>query len=123
MPVFVAILNIGPFELILIAGAAVLLFGGDLPQAARQAARFVGKLRGMASELTRELTPPPELDRPSKLARPPELDLRNLDRPDPVAPRADRAAQADVVEENPADDPESDVADEADGTKSGEPGA
>ena len=37
--VVLAFLNIGPLELLLLGAAAVLLFGGDLPDVARKAAR------------------------------------------------------------------------------------
>ncbi len=62
-----ALLNIGPFELVLMAAAAILLFGGDLPDVARKAARAMAKLRSLSSDLTRELQrsddfrPPPDL--------------------------------------------------------------
>lgn len=51
-----AILNIGPFEILIVAAAAVMLFGGDLPQTARKAAQMVARLRGIASDLGKDLT-------------------------------------------------------------------
>ncbi|RKY20891.1 MAG: hypothetical protein DRQ55_06150 [Planctomycetota bacterium] len=71
-----ALLDIGPLEFVLLAAAAVLLFGGDLPDVARKAARFVGRMRAMSSDLTQDLRrPPPEFRMPDELRRPPELDL------------------------------------------------
>lgn len=51
-----ALFNIGPVELLIMAAAAVMLFGGDLPATARKAARTVGRLRALASELGREFS-------------------------------------------------------------------
>ena len=47
------LLNIGPFEVLLLVAVAVMLFGGDLPDAARKAGRLVARLRATASELGR----------------------------------------------------------------------
>ena len=47
------LLNVGPFELLLLVAVAVMLFGGDLPDAARKAGRLVARLRATASELGR----------------------------------------------------------------------
>lgn len=59
-----AILGIGPLEWIVLLGGAVLLFGGDLPEALRKAARLVGRLRATARDLAREidLTDPGPID-------------------------------------------------------------
>jgi len=73
-----AFLNIGPFELIIMAAAAVMLFGGDLPQTARKAARMVGRLRGLASELGREFTN----EMPERPKLDVDLDLQRLARLD-----------------------------------------
>lgn len=63
-----ALLDIGPFELLLMAAVAVMFFGGDLPDVARKAARMVARLRAMSTDLTQELQrPPEELRRPSEL--------------------------------------------------------
>ena len=70
--VVLAILNIGPLELLLLGAAAVLLFGGDLPDVARKAARMAGRLRGMTNDLTREFRENTDFE--GKLRRPPELD-------------------------------------------------
>jgi Sec-independent protein translocase protein TatA len=82
-----ALLDIGPFEFVLLAAAAVLLFGGDLPDVARKTARFLGKLRSLSSDLSQELQktphdlrPPSELQRPPELDRPPELGLDAADK-------------------------------------------
>lgn len=87
MTTSLALLDIGPFEFVLLAAAAVLLFGGDLPDAARKAARFLGKLRSLSSDLSQELQrtphdlrPPSELQRPPELDRPPELGLDAADK-------------------------------------------
>jgi len=73
-----AFLNIGPFELLLLGAAAVLLFGGDLPDVARKAAVMAGRLRAMTGDLTREMQGRSDLR--SDLRRPPELDLAPSER-------------------------------------------
>jgi hypothetical protein len=55
------LLDIGPVELLILAAAAVMLFGGDLPDMARRAGRLLGRLRASAQELTREVEPPSDL--------------------------------------------------------------
>ena len=55
------ILDLGIFELLLIAVLAVMLFGGDLPDAMRRAGRAVRKLRDLADELARQVEPPADL--------------------------------------------------------------
>ena len=57
MPIL-AFLNIGTFELLVVLVVAVMLFGGDLPDVARKAARMVGRVRTMAQDLGRELNRP-----------------------------------------------------------------
>lgn len=52
---FLGLLNIGTPELIIVIVVAIMLFGGELPDVARKAARVMGKVRGMADDLTREL--------------------------------------------------------------------
>ena len=69
-----AILNIGPIELLIVVGAAVLLFGGDLPDVARKAARMVARLRALSSELAREF----QSEVPPELRRRPRLDMPSL---------------------------------------------
>jgi len=73
-----AILNIGPLELLLLGAAAVLLFGGDLPDVARKAARLAGRLRGMTNDLTREFKENTDFE--DKLRRPPQLDQPPLEK-------------------------------------------
>jgi Tat protein translocase TatB subunit len=49
-------LGMGPFELLMILGLALVVFGpGKLPELARQVGRTVGELRRMSSEVTREI--------------------------------------------------------------------
>ena len=57
------LLDVGPIEMLVLAVAAIMLFGGDLPDLARRAGQFVGRLRSAASELTREIDVPPDLHR------------------------------------------------------------
>ena len=98
MTPFLAFLDIGPFELLLLAAAAVVLFGGDLPDVARKAARVIGRLRAMSADLTQELSRPsselrkhlPRLDRPD------ELDL-SPDEHDLLAPPRLKDGPPDVV--------------------------
>ncbi len=47
------LLNMGPLEIVLIAVAAVIFFGGDLPTALRKAGRALSKLRNAAADITR----------------------------------------------------------------------
>ncbi|MPZ15217.1 MAG: hypothetical protein GEU73_12470 [Chloroflexi bacterium] len=50
------ILGMGPFELIVILGLALVIFGPDkLPELARQAGRTVAQVRRVSAELTGEL--------------------------------------------------------------------
>ncbi len=95
-----AIFNIGPLELMIMAAAAVMLFGGDLPVTARKAARTIGRLKALASELGREFSGSDELPSRKDL----NLDLKsliNLDDKPPVAlpPPGPRR------EDEPLDDP------------------
>ena len=55
------LLDIGPWEFLVIAALAVMLFGGDLPDVMRRAGRFVAKLRGMAEEIGRSASLPEDL--------------------------------------------------------------
>lgn len=73
-----AILNIGPLELLLLGAAAVLLFGGDLPDVARKAARMAGRLRGMTNDLTREFKENTDFE--DKLKRPRQLDMPPIEK-------------------------------------------
>jgi len=48
-----ALLSIGPFELVMLGLVAVMLFGGDLPLMMRKAGRMIGRVRRLSSELSR----------------------------------------------------------------------
>lgn len=49
-------LGMGPLELLLILGLALIVFGpGKLPEVARQVGKTVGELRRVSNEVTREL--------------------------------------------------------------------
>jgi len=72
------LLDIGPWELLLVAVGAILLFGGDLPDVARRAGRSLGRLRSMAGDLARSADLPPDVGHlPPDTARLPE-DIRRL---------------------------------------------
>ena len=58
-----ALLDVGPIEMLVLAVAAVMLFGGDLPDIARRAGQIVGRLRSAATDLTREIDMPSDLNR------------------------------------------------------------
>jgi len=79
--------NIGPLEFLIMAAAAVMLCGGDLPETARKAARTLGRLRALASELGREFSASDDLPTRKDI----DLDLRRLgdldDRPRPERPQ------------------------------------
>ncbi len=69
-PSALAILNIGLLELFLIVIAAIMLFGGDLPDVARKAGRLVGRLRSTVDDLRRYVDTPAELrDVPARIKR------------------------------------------------------
>ncbi|HZL99502.1 MAG TPA: twin-arginine translocase TatA/TatE family subunit, partial [Planctomycetota bacterium] len=55
------LLDVGPIEMLVLALAAIMLFGGDLPDIARRAGRIMGRLRGAANDLTRQFDAPPDL--------------------------------------------------------------
>jgi Sec-independent protein translocase protein TatA len=74
--VSLAIFNIGPIELLIMAAAAVMLFGGDLPATARKAARTIGRLRTLASELGREFSAEDHLQLPKRSDF--DVDLKRL---------------------------------------------
>jgi len=57
------LLDVGPIEMLVLAIAAIMLFGGDLPDLARRAGQFVGRLRSAAGDITREIDVPPDLHR------------------------------------------------------------
>jgi Sec-independent protein translocase protein TatA len=57
-PAVLLLFDIGPLEFLILAAAAVMLFGGELPDVARKAGRMVRKLRTLASEAARNLETP-----------------------------------------------------------------
>ena len=63
-------LNIGPIELLLVLGAAVLLFGGDLPETARKLGRLVARARAAANDITRTVYEAEREERAKILAPP-----------------------------------------------------
>jgi Sec-independent protein translocase protein TatA len=73
------LLDVGPIEMLVLAIAAIMLFGGDLPDIARRAGQFMGRLRAAANELTRQFDAPPDLQHlpepDSALHRPPPAQL------------------------------------------------
>ena len=89
------VLNIGPVELLLVLGAAVILFGGDLPDTARKLGRLMGKARSAANDLTRTVyeaerdekaklsAPPPSLSPPAEPKPEPDSDGDEATPPDP----------------------------------------
>lgn len=97
------LLDIGPIEFLILVGAAVMLFGGDLPDVARRAGRAVARLREVASEFTRSI------DAPSELRRPPELDLHH----EPSAP----PSEAPTAPQRDAEDPPPPAAEDAPGVE------
>jgi Sec-independent protein translocase protein TatA len=100
MSVNLAIFNIGPIELLIMAAAAVMLFGGDLPATARKAARTVGRLRALAAELGREFSAEEHLPKRSDLG----IDLKQLAKLDegPIDTRPDHPGRR---EDEPIPDP------------------
>ena len=80
------LLDVGPVEMLVLAIAAIMLFGGDLPDIARRAGQIVGRLRSAASDLTRELDMPSDLNRlpdpDDAMHRPPPAP----DQPAPTSP-------------------------------------
>ncbi|GJM21910.1 MAG: hypothetical protein DHS20C15_18250 [Planctomycetota bacterium] len=77
------LLNIGPLEWIVLLGGAVLLFGGDLPGVVRKLAQVLGRLRAMASDLSREVDLHGRYEQPPESLRtqlpPPPVDFADAD--------------------------------------------
>ena len=79
--------DVGATELLVVAVLAVMLYGGDLPDVARKAGSTMKRLRGVADDLKRQVTLPPEMQTGFREVRaelrklPQDLDLR----PDIVA--------------------------------------
>jgi sec-independent protein translocase protein TatA len=75
--------DVGATELLVVAVLAVMLYGGDLPDVARKAGSTVKRLRGVADDLKRQVTMPPEMQAEvrevkAELKKVPEaMDLRN----------------------------------------------
>ncbi|MGQ0552352.1 MAG: twin-arginine translocase TatA/TatE family subunit [Planctomycetota bacterium] len=88
-----ALLDVGPVELLIIALAAIMMFGGDLPDIARRAGRTVARWRAAANELARSVdtstTPSagPPLHTPPQIAEtsaPAEAHPPSTDSPPPA---------------------------------------
>ena len=47
--------NLGPFETVLIAIVVILVFGGRLPEVARQVMRMMARVRGALDEIKRDV--------------------------------------------------------------------
>jgi len=76
-PAVLALFDIGPMEFLVVIGAAIMLFGGDLPDVARKAGRTVRKLRTLAGEATRNLQAGGDLTRlPGAAEFRQELDMK-----------------------------------------------
>ena len=106
-----AFLDIGVFELVVIAVVGVLVFGKDLPQAASKAYLQVRKLRGAVDGLRRDTGIDRELRNIERTVREAEWEARrteagggNLPRatPYPVAPPASDPLPALAPPVNPA---------------------
>jgi Sec-independent protein translocase protein TatA len=104
-----AILNIGPFELLLMAAAAIMLFGGDLPKAARQTARVVGRVRSLAAELGREFSAPSEVPNPRNFQLNKLIEKVALDDDAPPKSLPGDTREDEQAEPAQADPPNSDV--------------
>ena len=87
-PCALALLDVGPIEMLVLAVAAIMLVGGDLPDIARRAGQIVGRLRSAASDLTREIDAPRDLyklpDPDDSIHHPPPAP------PTPPAPSSDQ---------------------------------
>lgn len=92
------VLNIGPIELLLVLGAAVLLFGGDLPDTARKLGRLMAKARSAANDLTRTVYEA-ERDAKAQLSAPPPSLLPDAE------PEPEPGSDGDGDEDTPADPP------------------
>jgi len=98
------LLDIGPWELLLVAIGAILLFGGDLPDVARRAGRALGRLRSMAGDLARSADLPPDVGHlPPDTARLPEEVRRLPGDVEEIAREIHRPADADEPDIKPAD--------------------
>ncbi|HEX5009975.1 MAG TPA: twin-arginine translocase TatA/TatE family subunit, partial [Planctomycetota bacterium] len=92
--------DVGATELLVVAVLAVMLYGGDLPDVARKAGTTVKRLRGVADDLKRQVTLPPEMQTGFREVRaelrklPQDLDLRSdiESEPEPPKPAAEKPA-------------------------------
>ena len=100
------LLDVGPIEMLLLAVAAIMLFGGDLPDLARRAGQIVGRLRAAAHELTSQIDPPADLlhlpEPDDKMHRPPP---RYPTTPPPSPPPAATPPAPIAPPEDPAPPP------------------
>jgi len=80
----VNILGMGPLELLLILGLALVVFGPDkLPEIARQLGKTVAEIRKVSSEVTGEIQRGLQLDEDRTIQRPP------FQAPQPPSPPAE----------------------------------
>jgi sec-independent protein translocase protein TatA len=95
--------DVGATELLVVAALAVMLYGGDLPDVARKAGTTVKRLRGVADDLKRQVTLPPEMQTGFREVRaelrklPQDLDLRPdiAAEPEPRKPASESEAPAE----------------------------
>jgi sec-independent protein translocase protein TatA len=101
--VALALLNIGPIEILLVLGAAVLLFGGDLPETARKLGTFMARARSAANDIKRTVY---EAEAEEKTIRQlPPVSEPTVRPPEPKALAPDTDPDADVSKrETPRDD-------------------
>jgi sec-independent protein translocase protein TatA len=100
--------DVGATELLVVAVLAVMLYGGDLPDVARKAGTTVKRLRGVADDLKRQVTLPPEMQTGIRDVRaelrklPQDLDLRKEIQAEPET--KEPAPEPDAPAEPPPDD-------------------
>ena len=105
--------DVGATELLVVAVLAVMLYGGDLPDVARKAGTTVKRLRGVADDLKRQVTLPPEMQTGIRDVRaelrklPQDLDLRKeiTAEPESKKPAPEPDAPAAPAEPQPGDKP------------------
>ena len=105
--------DVGATELLVVAVLAVMLYGGDLPDVARKAGTTVKRLRGVADDLKRQVTLPPEMQTGFRDVRaelrklPQDLDLRKeiAAEPEPKKLGESPDAPAALPEPQPDDKP------------------
>jgi Sec-independent protein translocase protein TatA len=84
--------DVGATELLVVAVLAVMLYGGDLPDVARKAGTTVKRLRGVADDLKRQVTLPPEMQTGIRDVR---AELRKL--PQHLDPRKEITAEPETT--------------------------